>query len=276
MCRVLLLSRVPMRRFLLSAAILPLFAGPLAAFPSLSPEGWTVTVGATIGAQPAWMGSSRMAVYGMPRFSLSRPGSAASARFSSFDDGISPALIDTGLVRMGLNIGFAGQRRSSSDSRLAGLRDVPFTVEAGLFAEMYPFEWLRLRAALRHGIGGHGGLVGDLGADAIWRPDNRWTLAVGPRAHFGSDAYVSRYFSVSAAESAASGLPVYRARGGFTGVGAAASVSYRFDGGWTVTGFAAYERLVSSAADAPLVRLRGSADQFTVGTSVTYSFTLGR
>lgn len=262
-----------MRRLAVLALAAPLLLSPAQA-QQFSPEGWTVTIGAALGAQPAWMGSSRLTLLALPRFSLRAPG--APERFSSFDDGISPALIDTGTFRFGPNIGFVGHRRAASDFRLVGLRDVPFTVEAGVFAEFTPVDWFRLRAAVRHGIGGHAGLVGDVGADVIWRPDRRWTLAAGPRASFGDDRFVSRYFSVSAAESIASGLPVNVARGGLTGVGLAASVSYRFDGGWTATGFAAYERLLGDVAASPLVRLRGAPNQVLVGTSLTYSFTIGR
>lgn len=235
-------------------------------------SGWTLTLGVTAAGVPSFPGSSRLSLNISPRFSLRGPN--APDRFSSFDDGISPALLDIGGLRIGPNVAFARERRAGDDARLRGLRNVPFTVEAGVFAEFYPLDWLRLRAAVRNGVGGHGGLVGDLGADAIWRPDRRWTLALGPRASFGDDRFIGRYFSISAAESAASGLPSFRARGGFTGFGAAGSISHRFDAGWTVTGFAAYERLIGSADDAPLVRLRGSRDQFTVGTSLTYSFGL--
>lgn len=237
-------------------------------------DGWTVTLGGSLAAVPLWTGSSRLGPLLLPRLSLRAPG--APERFSSFDDGIAPALIDLGWLRLGPNIGFVGARRASSDPRLAGLTNVGLTIEAGAFAELFPVEWLRLRAAIRHGIGGHAALVGDAGADLIWRPAARWTVSAGPRASFGADRYAQTYFSVSPADSLASGLAAYSARGGLMGYGAAGQVSYRFDQGWTVTGFAAYERLAGSAAAAPLVTQRGSVNQVTVGSSVTYSFTLGR
>jgi outer membrane protein len=262
-------------RVLIVAAALGL-AGLPASSQSLpeAANGWTVTLGGTVAAVPLWTGSSRLGPLIMPRLSLRAPG--APERFSSFDDGIAPALVDLGWFRLGPNISFVGARRSGDDARLAGLANVGLTIEAGAFAELFPVEWLRLRAAIRHGIGGHAALVGDVGADLIWRPAQRWTVSAGPRTSFGSDRYASTYFSVSAPESIASGLPTYQARGGLMSYGAVAQVAYRFDAGWTVTGFAAYERLTGSAAAAPLVTQRGSVNQVTVGSSVTYSFTLGR
>ena len=235
---------------------------------------WTLTVGGTIAGQNAWLGSGRLGAVISPRLTLLAPGRVA--RFSSFDDGASPALIDTGMFRFGPNIEIVNARRVEDDARLAGLRSVPITIETGAFAEFYPVEWLRLRGAVRYGFSGHHGVVADFGADAIWRPDTRWTFAAGPRLKLGDDRFAERYFSVTPAQATASGLPAYRATGGMTGAGLAASGSHRFDNGWTITGFAAYERLVGSVGDAPLVRLRGSRDQFTIGTSVTYSFQLGR
>jgi MipA family protein len=163
----------------------------------------------------------------------------------------------------------------SSAGALNGLRDVDFTIETGLFAEFYPVDWLRLRGAVRYGFIGHEGIVGDLGADAIWQPAPAWTFAAGPRVSYGDDGFTSAYFDVSPAESLASGLQANDADGGFTSFGLAASTSYRFDNGVAITGFAAYSRLVGDAADAPLVRQRGSEDQFRIGTSLTYSFPIG-
>ncbi|MBY0363820.1 MAG: MipA/OmpV family protein [Phreatobacter sp.] len=265
-----MLSRILVASLAFGAATLP------AASQSLpeAARGWTVTLGGTVTAVPLWMGSSRLGPMILPRLSLRAPG--APERFSSFDDGIAPAIVDLGWLRVGPNLTLMGARRARDDARLAGLPDVGFTIEAGAFAELFPVEWLRLRAAVRHGIGGHAALVGNAGADVIWRPAPRWTLSAGPRTFFGSDRYASTYFSVSAPESIASGLAAYQARGGLLRYGAVAQVAYRFDGGWTVTGFAAYDRLAGSAAAAPLVTQRGSANQFTVGTSVTYSFTLGQ
>lgn len=266
--------------FMVSRILVAAAAVGLATLPASSqslPEaarGWTVTLGGTVTASPLWMGSSRLGPMIMPRLSLRAPG--APERFSSFDDGIAPALVDLGWLRMGPNVSLVGARRARDDARLAGISDVGLTVEAGAFAELFPVQWLRLRAAVRHGIGGHAALVGSAGADVIWRPAPRWTVSAGPRAFFGSDRYASTYFSVSGAESIASGLAPYQARGGLMKYGAAAQVAYRFDSGWTVTGFAAYDRLAGSAAAAPLVNQRGSVHQVTVGSSVTYSFTLGQ
>jgi outer membrane protein len=266
--------------FMVPRILVTLAALGLATLPASSqtlPEaarGWTVTLGGAVTAVPLWTGSSRLGPMILPRLSLRAPG--APERFSSFDDGISPGLVDLGWLRMGPNVGLVGARRARDDARLAGLSDVGFTVEAGAFAELFPAPWLRLRAAVRHGIGGHAALVGNAGADVIWRPASRWTVSAGPRTFFGTDRYAATYFSVSGAESIASGLAAYQARGGLMKYGAAAQVAYRFDSGWTVTGFAAYDRLAGSAAAAPLVTQRGSVNQVTVGTSVTYSFTLGQ
>ncbi len=79
--------------------------------------------------------------------------------------------------------------------------------------------WLRVRGEIRQGIGGETGVSGDLFADVVV-PLGQWRLSGGPRLSLQSTAAVSPYFSITAAQSGASGLPVYNATGVFYSYGA--------------------------------------------------------
>ncbi len=144
-----------------------------------------------------------------PLFRFSSSAAAGSnAKFRSPRDGFGFAVIDENNFRFGPVAKLKRERREGSDSALRGLGNVDWAVEVGAYAEYWWMPWLRTRAELRNGIGGHHGLVADLSADAVYNFAPRWTLAGGPRMTLVSAAANDPYFSITAAQSVASGLPV--------------------------------------------------------------------
>jgi outer membrane scaffolding protein for murein synthesis (MipA/OmpV family) len=94
---------------------------------------------------------------------------------------------------------------------------------------------------------------------------------------FVDDDFADYYFSVSPAQSLASGLPEFTGEGGLNSVSTSAILSFDLDsnplnGGWNIYGIAGYSRLVNDAADTPYTAIRGDADQFIVGAGVGYTF----
>lgn len=91
------------------------------------------------------------------------------------------------------------------------------------------------------------------------------------------DDYADYYYSVSPAQSAASGLPVFRADGGWDkfsiGVLGAYDLSGNaLDGGFSIIGLATYSRMLNDAKETPYTSIRGDADQFSVGAGLAYTF----
>lgn len=179
-------------------------------------------------------------------------------------------------ISAGLSIAFAPQR--GLEAATQGLPEVGFGMEAGIFAEGYVAPRLRLRGEARHGIGGHGALNGDLALDYVLRAkgNDRALFTIGPRARFGSAKYNRRFFGIDATESAASGLPQYRASGGLNALGLVAGAHYPLSDRWGLFGFAGYDRLMNAAAESPLTRQRGSRDQLSTGIALTYVFRIKR
>ena len=101
------------------------------------------------------------------------------------------------------------------------------------------------------------------------------TLSGGPRLTLASDKAVSPYFDITSTQSAASGLPVYDAKGGVYSWGAGAQARYEWTPQWATHVFVEYKKLLGDVADAPLVVQRGSADQVQFGVGVSYSFDVG-
>ncbi|MDB5620007.1 MAG: MltA-interacting MipA [Tardiphaga sp.] len=233
--------------------------------------GWTVTVGLGGEVEPSFAGANSVRFSPVPIFSLRRAGTPV--RFRSMRDGASFAIFDPG---NGFRAGPVGKykhsRKSSDHAELTGLRDVDFAVELGGFAEYFAIDWLRLRAEVRRGFGGHEGVIADFSADVIVPLAERLTFAAGPRYTVTNAGYASTYFGVSAAESLASGLPVFDAGGGSHTVGAGAQLRYQLNPQWEVRSYVEFDRLLGAAADSPLVRLRGTPNQTTGGIGVAYSF----
>ena len=54
--------------------------------------------------------------------------------------------------------------------------------------------------------------------------------------------------------------------------GVTGAVTYQWNESWSTTGYVNYKRLVGDVADSPIVTRIGSANQFTFGAKVSYSF----
>jgi MipA family protein len=89
--------------------------------------------------------------------------------------------------------------------------------------------------------------------------------------------YADTYFSVDAAGSAASGLPVFNANGGWKSYGASLLTGYDLsgdarDGGWGLFGLVSYSRLTRDAKRSPVTNVRGDAGQWFLAGGLAFTF----
>lgn len=237
---------------------------------------WIVTLGVSAAVAPRYDGASLYGPYALPSFSIRRSDEAAG--FSAPDDGFDYTLLSGERWAIGPVLNLRGGRYLASDRRLYGLRDVPWTVEAGVFAEVWPIQnRLRTRLEIRHGFRGRAdGFVGDLSVDWVEK-FGRFTLSGGPRMSFADADYMDANFGVLPTEAAANmRVRAFDPGPGVKSLGLAAALSYAWSDTWTTTAYARYDRLVRDAAASPIVRRFGSRDQFTIGTELTFSFAVGR
>jgi MipA family protein len=247
----------------------------LAATPAIAQQGWfsgdwSLTVGAALITAPNYEGDDSFKIYGQPLVSFGRQGTER--RFSSRNDGISIGVIDTGDFRFGPTGKLIFGRDEGASNDLIGLDEVRFGGEAGVFAEFYPTDWLRLRGDVRRGIRSHDGIVADLSADAFMNVTPVIQLSAGPRLSYASSGYFDAFYGVSPTESAASGLAVYAPGSGFRSAGVGAAVKWDITDTIETSLFGEYSRLLGPAADSSLVRERGDVNQFLIGVTATYRF----
>jgi outer membrane protein len=232
--------------------------------------GWTVMIGAEGRYRPEFEGADHSSFSAVPIFSIRRAGSVD--QFRSPRDNISIALIDFGNLRAGPAGKFVSSRKAGSYSELNGLGDVKAAFELGGFIEYFPVDWFRVRNETRGAFGGHQGIVSDFSADFIVPVTRTLTVSAGPRFTWESTGATSPYFSIDAAQAMASGLSIFDARGGAHSAGFGAQGKYRINPQWEVHSYVEYDRLLGDAAKSPLVTVRGSANQTTVGIGASYSF----
>ena len=262
------------RRSALSASGAPLLllaSGLLLASsqPAAAKE-WVATVGGRVTSSPPYEGAAKYRVRASPTLAIraaDRP-----YRFSPSDGGASIALIDTDHFSAGPIVRFRYKREAIQ--KLAGLREIKWAAEPGGFVEVWPTQWLRGRAELRHGVGGHHGVVAELGGDLIYTGAGRWDVSIGPRLGWGDQKYLRRYFGVNAAEAAASPLVArpYEPTAGRRYTGVEVASAYHLTPAWAVKGAVGYRSLADKAAASPVVQVAGKSSQILASVGVSYSF----
>ncbi|MGO9172985.1 MAG: MipA/OmpV family protein [Rhodomicrobium sp.] len=235
---------------------------------------WIVTLGGYAGAQPEYPGAKTSAFAFRPIIDIRQEGSKEWLTLPN--DAFSLTLYQAANFRIGAAGDYLLNRDHRNDSALRGLNDINYTGELGGFAEYYPAPFLRTRLELLQGISGADGLAANLMADFIYAPDPRWLFTAGPRLQFVNTQYESTFFSVTSGEALASGLSTYHASGGLNSAGIDATARYNVSDRLSLRAFAEWDRLVGDAADSPIVKVRGSEDQFQFGIGAAYKFTYGR
>jgi outer membrane scaffolding protein for murein synthesis (MipA/OmpV family) len=227
---------------------------------------WRATLGFGVAELPLYEGSSHYRTTPAPAFDIRYKDIA----FLSSGDGLGVNLLRGETYRAGIALGYDLGRNAHLSGRLNGLGNVEAAPEARLFAEaaFLPFVFT---ADLRHAIGGHEGVIGDVGLYLPVVGRKELVVFVGPSASFANGRYMQAYFGIDSAQAASStaGLPAYRAQGGVKNVGFGASAIYYFTEKWFLDADLALERLVDSAANSPIVQ---DKNQLGLSLIIGYAF----
>lgn len=210
------------------------------------------TLGAGVGVTPDYFGSDESQVGPDFAFSLGRV-VIGPLRFGPRDGEAEQ-----------LGWGFRGsfryvpERSSDDNPELAGLPDVPLSIELGGGVD-YAQAWWEAFAVARYGVIGHEALVGEIGMDLIARPADRLTLRAGPRIQIASADFMDTYF----------GTPGFDPGAGVWSSGVEVTAAYALGGAWGIEASARYDRLQRDAARSPISE---SDDQFSASLALTRRF----
>lgn len=140
-----------------------------------------------------------------------------------------------------------------------------------------PYDRLSASVSYRQGVSG-------AHRSYIWQPSVTYltplsrTAAVGlfGSAQYAGQGYAETYYSITPTQSLASGLPAYNARKGWKNyaVGGFATVSLTGDllHGFKLAAGGTYTRALNDFGYSPIVRLRGSKNQFLGAVGIAYTF----
>lgn len=193
-------------------------------------------------------------------------------------DGLDYSLIETENFRAG-PVGFFRWQRDNGtittrgfDRIGRGKTKIDLSLEGGAFAEFWPTHWLRTRLEVRESLLGASGLLAIAATDVVWRPSSSWTFSLGPRLTVADNRYMDSYYSVTAAQSATTGLAQYNAGAGIRSYGVAGLARYKISEAWTTQVFFDYQHLTGPAGDSPVITTRGTPEQYLIGAGLSYTF----
>jgi outer membrane protein len=178
--------------------------------------------------------------------------------------------------RLGVAGQFIKKRDNVHNDRVDDLKSVDASAMLGLVGGYdflaAPDQDLNLEIEARQDVANDNGFLATI--RGAYR--GRLTDSLGMVAYVGStwadDDYMSSYFSVDAADAAASGLDQFNADEGFKDVSFGGAVNYRFLEHWSVAVLGTYARLLNDAKDSPIVDDVGDANQFFAGALINYQF----
>ncbi|MET1414243.1 MipA/OmpV family protein [Roseibium sp. HPY-6] len=181
--------------------------------------------------------------------------------------------------QFGPSIAYEMGRDGTSNKVVDRLDKIDAAFEVGGFAA-YQFnallaqsDILEVSADLMADVSGvHDGFSGSVGASYSIAATERLRLGTEVSLGFANDSYMDTYFGVTRGGAQRSGLAEYSASGGLKDVSLGATASFNVTERWGIVGRATYSRLLGDAADSPIVKDEGSADQFTGGLGISFSF----
>ena len=256
------------------------FAVPFASIACLAEDGsprpaepWIVTVGGWAILAPAVEGGRSLSAGARPLVTWR---SADSKEWMTLpNDGFDYDLIELASFRAGPVLSWSLARADTLVRRgYRPLSSLDVSIEAGVFAEYWPTEWLRSRIEVRDGVWGGKGWVADLNVDLVWRPWPALTVTGGPRLTLADSRFMETYYGVTGEQARATGLPAYDAGAGLRSLDAGTAIKYDWTSAWSTMAFFEYQRLAGAAGDSPVIDAHGTADQITLGVGASYSFSV--
>jgi len=225
---------------------------------------WRVTLGAGAEMEPIYEGSKRYAVTPSVVIDVRYKDIA----FLSDGEGLGVNLLRGRTYRAGIAIDYDLGRDHHVHHRLTGIGNVGVAPEAKLFAEYFllPFVY---RIDIRRGLGGHDGVIGDLGAYVPLPVAKNTYVFTGPSITFADTRYMRAYFGISPAQASRSQFSAFDAHGGLDRAGWGVTAAYTYNKHLVFQVQGAWEYMLGDAGRSPIVEEKS---QVAVGANVIYRF----
>jgi outer membrane scaffolding protein for murein synthesis (MipA/OmpV family) len=233
----------------------------------VTPKDFTLTLGLGAGVAPDYEGSNDYRAVPIPMFEASWK-----ERVFISNTTLSLAAISTPYLKAGPILTYAFGRSRKDNHALKGLGSVDDSVELGGFIRFTMDHW-QVGAKLAQDVAdGHDGAIGQIDVAYSLPLGERFTLTFGNALTWASKNYMQSFFGVSSHQAAKSGLSQFNADAGLKNLDFTVTGTYAFSEHWNLNMIAVYSRLLGDAADSPIVKDKGSPNQFMTGVGLSYSF----
>lgn len=163
-----------------------------------------------------------------------------------------------------------GRRTYSANLSTPGR--VNTSLEVGGFVS-YSFGPARIRVRARQDvIAGHKGAIAEFDVRSGIYQNGGLTIGIGLMSTWASKRYMTSYYAVTPAQSAASTLAVFAPGAGFKDASVSLIGEYKFSDHWSMAASMQYVRLLGDAANSPITQRRGSEDRINSGVFALYKF----
>jgi outer membrane scaffolding protein for murein synthesis (MipA/OmpV family) len=197
--------------------------------------------------------------------------------------GVAADLIPSEIVEFGPIIRQGeGRDKSVKDTKVKLLPKIDSEIEVGVFlGSGIPLEALGMdtksivaaNVEYIHGLkGGHEGSTFAGSLSLVTPVSDQLSFVTSVSTTYIDNKYANAFYGISSDGSAASGLAAYTAKGGFSDVGVSLASSYQWTEAWSIGATVGYTRIIGDAAKSPIVKDRGSVDQYSAGVGLTYTF----
>ena len=192
---------------------------------------------------------------------------------------LSANLLEHEVLQIGPSLNYRFGRNDVDDDVVDRMADVDGAVEIGAMAGLSFTNGANARYRFNASVefltdvtDEHDGSTIRLSA-RYWRPISKaFDVSIGIGGTYATDNYMSSFFSVNAADAAASGLPIFVADAGVKDFDVSPMVVMHLSRSWHVGLGARFKWLLGDAADSPVVDSRGSSTQILAGLGVIYSW----
>lgn len=251
-----------------------LFAAPFAEArePAADDGDWAVMIGGGAIYAPDYEGSKDNEVLPFPFISLGYKDIAYIRGAEIGANLLRVSASDTLKISAGPIARYRRDRSEKRNIALRGLGKVDTAIELGGRAriDVGP-AWVEVSVA-KDVADGHDGMVGVAATGVDVDLSDKLSLSLSASTNWADDKYMESYFGVTPAQATASGLPVFVANKGIKDAGGSIGLQYWLGDRWMLSATGGYTRLMNDAKAAPLVRLRGSADQWQGSIFLAYRF----
>ncbi len=235
-------------------------------------------VGVAVGMVPDYEGSDNYKFAVAPYLKLRLKGTQRYLLVKGYE--MQANVLNHPWLRFGPSLNYRfGRDDDVDDEVVSKMKEIDDTVEAGGFVGIELIDDTNIRKRFLADID----FLGDVGDEHKgytvtfsargWYPVTR-VIDYGASfsVTYADREYMKTYFGVDERDAAATGLPIFSADAGVKDFRINQMVLYHFNRNWHVGAGVQYRRLLTDAADSPVVDDRGSEHQWLGGIGIGYSW----